>query len=219
MTDRDGRGLGVALAGIGLTLGTVAVGSILAHKTRKGSAPDDAPDYTGRRTSGEEAIGRTVTIRKPREELYRIWRDFKRLPEFMENLERIDVYDQSAGRATWHIKAPAGQTVEVETEISNEEDGRLIAWRSVAGSDIQTTGEVTFEDAPGDRGTRVKLEMSYDAPGGEVGRTIAKLFLREPQVQARHDLKRFKMMMETGEIATSARTKDQTRAAQQENAA
>ncbi len=219
MTDRNGRGLGVALAGIGLTLGTVAVGSVLAHKTRKGSSPDDAPDYTGRRTSGADAIGRTVTIRKPREELYRIWRDFKRLPEFMENLERIDVSDQSAGRATWHIKAPAGQTVAVETEVSEEEEGRLIAWRSVAGSDIETSGRVTFEDAPGDRGTRVTLEMSYDPPAGALGRAIAKLFLREPQVQARHDLKRFKMMMEAGEIATSARTKDQTRAAQQENAA
>lgn len=220
MTDRDNRGFGVALAGIGLTLGTVAVGSVLAKKTRKGSAPDDAPDYTGRRPAGDHAvIGRTVTIRKPRAELYRLWRDFNRLPEFMENLERIAVSDQSAGRATWYIKAPAGRTVEVETEISEEEEGRLIAWRSVAGSDINTSGRVTFEDAPGDRGTRVTLEISYDPPAGAVGRTIAKLFLREPQVQARHDLKRFKMMMETGEISTSARTKDQTRAAQQENAA
>ena len=61
--------------------------------------------------------------------------------------------------------------------------------------------------------------MEYDAPGGAIGRGIAKAFLREPEVQARHDLKRFKMLMETGEIATSAHRKSETRKAkQQENA-
>ena len=84
-------------------------------------------------------------------------------------------------------------------------------------SEIETSGEVRFEDAPGERGTRVSLVMAYDPPAGALGRAVAKLFLREPQVQARHDLKRFKMLMETGEIATSARTRDETRAAKQEN--
>ena len=93
----------------------------------------------------------------------------------------------------------------------------LIAWRSVEDSEIETSGEVRFEDAPGKRGTRVSLMMAYDPPAGALGRAVAKLFLREPQVQARHDLKRFKMLMETGEIATSARTRDETRAAKQEN--
>ena len=78
---------------------------------------------------------------------------------------------------------------------------------------------MTFEPAPGDRGTRVSLRMSYDAPGGPLGRAAAKLSLREPEVQARHDLKRFKMLMETGEIATSAHTRAAARRNQQkENA-
>ena len=85
------------------------------------------------------------------------------------------------------------------------------------GTEIETSGKVRFEDAPGERGTRVSLVMAYDPPAGALGRAVAKLFLREPQVQARHDLKRFKMLMETGEIATSARTRDETRAAKQEN--
>ena len=220
MKDRSTRGFAATAAGVGLTLGTVALGSILAAKTRKGRAPDDAPDYTARHQDGDLAlVGRTGTIRKPRAELFAVWRDFNRLAEFMENLERIDVYDAAAGRATWHIKAPAGQTVKIETEVTEEREGELIAWRSISTSDITTNGRVTFEDAPGERGTRVSLELRYDPPAGAVGQAIAKLFLREPQVQARHDLKRFKMLMETGEIATSARTPDQTRAAQQENAA
>jgi hypothetical protein len=81
-------------------------------------------------------------------------------------------------------------------------------------SQIDTEGRVTFADAPGERGTRVGVRVAYKPPAGELGRAVAKLFMREPEIQARHDLKRFKMLMETGEIATSARRKDQTRAAQ-----
>ena len=133
----------------------------------------------------------------------------------MENVETI----RSEGdHRVWTIKAPGGRTVDVRTEVSEDTQNKRIAWRSVEGSDIETSGSVEFEDAPGERGTRVTLVMSYDPPAGEVGRAIAKLFMREPEVQARHDLKRFKMLMETGEVATSARTKDQTRKAkQQEN--
>ena len=212
--------IGGAALGIGVTLGGIVLGSVLSAKTRKGRSPDDAPGFTARRGFGDyDVVGRTVTIRKPRAELFRYWRDFTNLPTFMENLEKIDMDNAKSGRATWHIKAPAGRTVAVETEIVREQDGELIAWRSVEGSDIDTEGRVTFEDAPGERGTRVGLIIAYKPPAGELGRLIAKVFLREPQIQARHDLKRLKMLMEAGEIATSARTADQTHAAQQEDAA
>jgi len=219
MHHRTGRGPGALAVGFGLALGGLVIGSVLSAKTRKGRSSDDAPGRTARRSFGKyEVVGRTVTIRKPRAELFAFWRDFSNLAQFMENLEHVDVTDARAGRATWRIKAPAGQTLDVETEIVREEDRKLIAWRSVDGSQINTEGRVTFEDAPGERGTRVTLIIAYDAPGGALGKAIAKAFQREPGVQARHDLKRFKMLMETGEIATSARRKDQTRAAQQENA-
>lgn len=217
--DRNRSASGAAL-GIGLALGGIALGSILSAKTRKGRSSDDAPGFSARRGSGDyDVVGRTVTIRKPRAELFAYWRDLKNLAAFMENLEKIEVDDAASGTATWHIKAPPGRTVAVKTEIAREEDGKLIAWRSVEGSDIDTEGRVSFEDAPGDRGTRVGLIVAYKPPAGELGRAVAKMFLREPEIQARHDLKRFKMLMETGEIATSARTADQTRAAKQENAA
>ena len=217
--DRN-RSAGGAALGIGLALGGIALGSILSAKTGKGRSSDDAPGFTARRGFGEyDVVGRTVTIRKPRAELFAYWRDFSNLPNFMENLERIEGGDTQSKSGTWYIRAPAGRTVAVKTEIVREEEGELIAWRSVEGSDIDTEGRVTFEDAPGERGTRVGLIIAYKPPAGELGRVIAKMFLREPEIQARHDLKRFKMLMETGEIATSARTADQTRAAKQENAA
>jgi uncharacterized membrane protein len=220
-SERKG-GLAGAAAGLGVTLGAVALGALMSKRSsRSGHATgnrDDAPGYTARGSSfGKyDVVGRTVTVRKPKSELFAFWRDFSNLPQVMENVDSIRTKDGTTGRAVWTIKAPVGRTVEVETEIVEEAD-TLIAWRSVEGSDIDTEGRVSFEDAPGDRGTRVTLIISYKPPGGEIGRTIAKAFLREPAVQARHDLKRFKMLMETGEIATSARRRDQTRAAKQED--
>lgn len=217
---KHGREAGIAggIVALGVALGSAAFGTFLARRHSGGD--DDAPQFARRSNPGEHAlVGRTVTIRKPANELYQFWRDFANLPEFMENVESISKQGGTKSRATWTIKAPAGSTVELKTEIVGETENQRIAWASVEGSDIETKGEVTFTPAPGDRGTRVSLHIEYDAPGGAVGRAIAKAFLREPEIQARHDLKRFKMLMETGEIATSAHRKSETREAkQQENA-
>ncbi len=203
-----------AAAGLGLALGAAAIGAYLSARKDRGGWDDDAPGYTARRGFGKyEVSGRTVTIGKPRAELFAFWRDFSNLAQVMENAEKVET--RPDGRSVWTIKAPAGQTVEVETEVVREVQDELIAWRSVEGSQIDTEGRVMFKDAPGDRGTQVTLIVAYDAPGGKLGKAIAKLFLREPEIQARHDLKRFKMLMECGEIATSARRREDTRAARQ----
>ena len=52
----------------------------------------------------------------------------------------------------------------------------------------------------------VRAVIAYDPPGGAIGQLIAKLFQREPRIQTRRDLHRFKQLMEAGEIATGART-------------
>jgi uncharacterized membrane protein len=208
--------LGAAgLAGLMLAAGAGAV--LSSRSPKKAPSGDDAPGHTARRSFGAyDVVGRTVTIARPREELFAFWRDFGNLASFMENVVSVSPSGEN-GRAVWTIRAPAGRTVDVETEIVREQEGELIAWRSVPGSQIDTEGRVTFSDAPGSRGTRVGVRIAYKPPAGELGRAVAKLFQREPEVQARHDLKRFKMLMETGEIATSARRKDQTRAAEQED--
>lgn len=213
-----GRTHGALAAGIALAAGAIALAAKQQNRRRHSDHPaDDAPGFAARRDFGRyEVVGRSVTIARPRAELFAYWRDFSNLARFMENLIEVSPAG-SDGHSVWTIRAPAGESVEVETRIAREVDGELIAWRSVGGSDIDTEGRVTFEDAPGERGTRVGLIIAYVPPMGEAGRVAAKLFRREPEVQARHDLKRFKMLMETGEIATSARRKDAARAAKMEN--
>lgn len=207
------------VAGLAITLGAVGIGALLTARAKATKpSPDDAPDYTGRHPSGEMDVeGCTVTIMKPRQELYAYWRDFQHLPGFMENVIEIRPI-AGENRATWRIRAPMGHVVDVVTEVAEDRAGEVIAWRSVEDSEIETEGRVTFADAPGTRGTRVSLVIGYKPPAGAMGKIFAKAFRREPQIQARHDLKRFKMLMETGEIATSARTKAQTRKAKMEEA-
>jgi uncharacterized membrane protein len=139
--------------------------------------------------------------------LFAFWREFSNLSQFMENLEKVEPVGHD-GHSRWFIRGPMNRTLEIETRIAREVENELIAWRSTETSQIETEGRVSFHDAPGDRGTRVKLIIAYKPPGGDIGKAIAKLMGAEPEAQARRDLKRFKMLMETGEIATSARRND-----------
>lgn len=172
-------------------------------KTRVGDrTTDDAPAYTARSNPSDFAVaGRSVLINRPRSELYTYFRDFQNLPTFMENLKAVR--PEGGKVSTWVVKAPAGKTVEVKTKVVAEKKGELIAWASTPDSTIESRGRIEFRDAPGNRGTYVTLVIAYDPPGGMLGKWAAKLFRREPEVQARVELKRFKMLMETGEIATS----------------
>lgn len=198
------------LATVGLGLGAAAAATAVIQNARRGrtGSPDSAPDYTARQSKGPgETVGRTVTIRKPREDLFSFWRDFANLPQFMENLEKIEPGAEE-GLSTWFIHGPMDKVFAIETRIEQETANELIAWASTEGSEVETEGCVTFEDAPGERGTRVSLIITYHQPGGAVGKAIANLLGAAPETQARRDLKRFKMLMETGEIATSVRCSD-----------
>lgn len=165
--------------------------------------PGDAAEAFGQiipESRGGSIIGRAVTIAKPADELYRFFRDFSNLPAFMENVERIDVLDDT--RSHWVVKSPGG-TVEWDALVTADEPGRAIAWTSAEGADVANSGRVTFEER-GARGTVVTATILYDPPGGVIGKVIAKMFQREPAIQARRDLNRLKQLMETGEIATPA---------------
>ena len=146
-------------------------------------------------------VARAITINRPRQELYDFWRQFRNLELFLENVRSVTPIDRL--RSHWVIEAPAGRTVEFTSSITEDEPGRTIAWTSEEGADVTNSGRIEFEDAPAGRGTIVRATIAYDPPAGALGRAVATLFQREPKVQARRDLRRFKQLMETGEITTS----------------
>jgi len=175
------------------------------------TAHDDAPLSAARRAdaaaagldarSDDALLGHTVCIGRPRAELYAFWRDFSHLPAFMENVQSVEI--QTPTRSHWVIAAPAGRSVEWDAEITEDVPDERIAWTSLEGADVRNSGAVEFRDSPTGRGTFVTVTIAYDPPAGEVGRLLAKLFHREPKIQARQDLRRFKQLMETGEIPTA----------------
>jgi uncharacterized membrane protein len=146
-------------------------------------------------------IEKSVTVNKSPEELYSFWRNFSNLPHFMNHLE--SVRETGPQHSHWVAKAPAGMTVEWDAEIINEQKNELIAWRSLEGASVPNAGSVRFEQAPGNRGCIVRVSLSYEPFGGWLGSGIAKLFGEEPGQQVEEDLRRFKQLMETGEIAST----------------
>jgi uncharacterized membrane protein len=153
------------------------------------------------RQAGMVRVERAITINKPVHEVYQFWRRFENFPRFMRHLESVTAIDER--RSRWRATAPAGRTVEWEAEITEDRPDEWIAWRSLPDSQIENSGSVRFAPAPGARGTELRVQLKYNPPAGSVGRTIAWLFGEEPDQQIYYDLRRFKQLMETGEIPLS----------------
>jgi uncharacterized membrane protein len=211
MTARDTRPerVGTALASVaGITavdlLGSVVVSREQANgngKDGNGLATFKAGTPTGAAEQTSRPVVKTVTINRPRAEVYAYWRDFERLPMFMKHLEDVTVIDERLTH--WRAKGPAGTIVEWDAETLEDRPNELISWRSVPGASVTHAGTVRFEDAPGGRGTVVRVEMGYNPPGGPIGVVVAKVTGEEPATQTADDLRHFKQVLETGEVVRS----------------
>ncbi len=155
----------------------------------------------GVREAAPEEVRRTITIACSPEDAYRFWRNLENLPRFVAHLESIAVLDER--RSHWIAKAPAGTSVEWDAEIIEDRPNDRIAWRSLPGADIESSGAVYFEPAPGGRGTEVSVEIRYQPPFGAAGKALAKLLGEEPGQQTDGDLRRLKQVLETGEVVRS----------------
>ncbi|MBW4441048.1 MAG: SRPBCC family protein [Plectolyngbya sp. WJT66-NPBG17] len=188
---RSLRGVLTALAG----------GSLAYHgATAEKSLTDKVSEAVG--LDKALKVEKTVTIDRPAEELYNYWHNFENLPTFMKHVKSVTV-SEGGKRSHWVANAPLGQEVEWDAEVIKDEPNRLIAWASIEGADVDNSGFVRFSPAPGDRGTEVKVVMEYEIAGGRLTAALAKLFGEEPEQQVGDELRRFKQLMEAGEIATT----------------
>jgi uncharacterized membrane protein len=147
-------------------------------------------------------VDESVTINKPISELYRFWRNLENLPRFMSHLESVERVTDTLSR--WRAKGPAGSDVEWNAEIINEVPDQVIGWKSIEGSDVVSAGSVNFDEVGGGA-TRVRVRLQYSPPGGKVGAAVARMMGSDPATQIREDLRRFKQMLETGEVAPNER--------------
>jgi uncharacterized membrane protein len=120
----------------------------------------------------------------------------------MNHVESVREIDQT--RSHWCVKGPAGRQVEWDAVINNEAENELIAWRSLPGAAVDSAGSVQFKDAPGGRGTEIRVELQYNPPGGTLGAVLAKLWGEEPSQRIHEDLLRLKQILEAGEVPTTA---------------
>ncbi len=203
---------GGALALFGLSrrslggLGLAALGGALAYRGATGHCPMygalgfSTAERHGPVTSIPAGRGvrieTSITINRPREELYRFWRNIENLPRIMRHLE--SVRSSSPTRSHWTARGPMGTSFEWDAEIHTERPSELISWRSLPGSDVDTAGSVHFLQAPAGRGTELRVVLKYDPPAGKVGASVARLLGEAPEDEITEDLRRFKETMESG---------------------
>jgi uncharacterized membrane protein len=178
------------------TANVLAVSALDVLCAQQLSADDDGAQAE----RGSVPVNKSIVINASAEEVYGFWRDFEKLPQFMRYLESVTVTGE--GRSHWVAKAPGG-SVEWDAEVTEDQPNRLIAWRSLEGSEVETSGTVRFEPAAGGRGTVVHVQLDYNPPGGKLGALFAKLFGEDPDGQMQIDLRRFKQVIELGEVVVS----------------
>ncbi|HZI51739.1 MAG TPA: SRPBCC family protein [Terriglobia bacterium] len=146
-------------------------------------------------------LKKSIIIDRPAADLYSFWRDFQNLPRIADILESVEVLDDH--RSRWTIAAPGEIPIQWDAEVTKDIPNEMIGWRSLEDSAIETAGYVRFEDAPGRRGTLIRVALEYNLPAGSVGAIVATLFGKRPGAHVEDMLRRFKQLMETGESSTA----------------
>jgi uncharacterized membrane protein len=193
---RGGARRGQALAAGALVAGVTAVDLFASRAHGRLEAE-------GRAQANESPVRvqHAISVNRPIEECYRYWRNYENLPRFMKHLE--SVRELEGRRSHWVAEGPLSVRIEWDSEIIAEEANRFIAWKTLPGADVPQAGMVRFEEAPAGRGTIVRIEMTYGMPGGRAGAAVARLFGMEPTQLVKEDARRFKQIMETGEVPTT----------------
>jgi uncharacterized membrane protein len=197
-----GRVAAATAAVLGVTVVDFMTGQQLSRQSN-GSTQSNGQRVPGQRDTSSQGIQvvQSITINRPINEVYGFWHNFENLPRFMAHLESVEVMDN--GRSRWKAKAPMGTDVEWEAETVEDRPNELISWRALPDSTVPNSGQVRFQDAPAGQGTEVTVELRYQPPGGKLGSLVAKLFGEEPNQQVKGDLRRFKQVIELGEVVHS----------------
>jgi uncharacterized membrane protein len=152
----------------------------------------------GRAASPDVYVDRTVIVNKTPQECYDFWKDLTNIPRFSSRVKTVTV--RQDGASHWVLSGPAGSSLEWDSRVTVDRPGERLSWKSVSDSPFSHAGSVQFSAAPGGRGTFVSVSMHYRSP---LSATLARLVGTDPFGEIREDLRRFKQLIETGEIATT----------------
>jgi uncharacterized membrane protein len=139
------------------------------------------------------AIEATITIRRPVEEVFAFYRDFRNLPSFLGDVMAVEPIDLV--RSRWTIQGPLGIRAHWTTTVTEERPNELIRY------EIASTGsswEIHFARGPGAGSTEVREVMK--TPFGKLGRTALLLIGKRPAEEVSANLRRLKQLMESGHV-------------------
>src|SRR5437868_3269307 len=142
-------------------------------------------------------VDESIVVDAPPQRVYDVWRKLDNLPRLLSHVERVEILD--GARSRWTVKGPAGARISWDAELINDKPGEVIAWRTTSSTLVDHAGSVTFE--PVGHGTRVRVSLQYDPPGGRFGHAVASLVSADPGFQVAQDLAEFKRALEEGRLA------------------
>jgi len=163
----------------------------------------DLYSMAGKTGTGDviEAIRTSITVNRPRMEVYDFWRKLENLPLFMSHLKSVEVIDNNLSR--WTLKVPTDiADIAWDAEIMGDEPGKMITWQSLPGSMIRNEGKIRFIDTP-DGETMIHVAIAYLPPAGGFGAGLAYLLNPLFRKMVENDIGNFKRYMEVGHIAMS----------------
>lgn len=198
---------GIALAAYGIEkkgiLG-IAYGGLGAHFLKRsfgfGRREQPESDAAKSRAAGTpaKAVGKsTITAKGTPEDVYAFWRKVSNAPRFMSFV--ADVREMSPNVSLWRFKYADRPALEVVSEITQDTPGKLIGWNLVGSPLVRGEGIVRFAPAGINGYTEVRLEQ-WITPAIPVLRGISSMLLNRHVAQ---NLRNFKQLFETGELATT----------------
>jgi uncharacterized membrane protein len=138
----------------------------------------------------------SMAVNKPAADCYEFWRQVGNFPKFMKNVEAVETNGE---RTRWRIRV-GPTTFEWDAEMTEDVPSGIISWRSVNGAELPNSGSVRFEPRLGNSGSNIRLTMEYDPPAGGLGGAANPLLETISQHHVRENLRRFKSLMESGEV-------------------
>lgn len=146
-------------------------------------------------------LEKAVTINCDPRDIYQRWRDLESLPKLMTHLKSVKVLDDK--RSHWTADGVFGHDhLEWDAEIINERENELLAWKSLPGGDVDSAGSIRLRPLSHSRGTEVFVQLKYNPPAGKLGAHVAAWLGDGLDQKLDEDLRRFKQILETGEVAS-----------------
>jgi uncharacterized membrane protein len=143
-------------------------------------------------------VQESITVNATPEQLYGFWHNLTNLPQVFKHLNAVEM--REANQSHWIAAGPANVPLEWDAVTTKDVPNEVIAWNSLPGSRVDTAGSVHFTPTRNNRGTVVTVSMKYDPPGGRLADYLASWFDSDLNAVIHDDLRRFKSVMEAGEI-------------------